>query len=95
MININEIPGFEETPDKIESLNDLEKIFKLADMDCRSNEFYHIGKGIKKLLDDRRVLAEKLFVICYNMEKCKGHKLESAITLLEKILGLTWEELQG
>ena len=97
MIDINKIPGFEDTPEKIDNVKDCEKIYKLVGISSATVSFdmFKNAEQFKKLLDNRRELMEFLLLIHDTMYLTyETHQLSIYLEeLVEKITGEKWNEL--
>ena len=103
MINMNNIPGLEETPNDLNSAYDKCVVFEIVDRFADENDFSKIdgmtrrAQVYKKLLDNQRELLEMVLLIhtaIYGSVGFDKKLLESKIIkIVEKITSVSWEEL--
>ena len=99
-MNIENIPGFEKTPENTNTIENCKKIWIMAGITIQGGMIIVDTDKIKKLLDDRRKLATALKSILkelYAEDKKYINEwinyLKSMKNKLEKITRRTWEEL--
>lgn len=90
-MNIDDIPGFEKTPDEIKDSIDAKKICKIADLTFGVITCVEDIEVIKELLDHRR---ESLEILISVHDGCTVMDRTDIELLVKKITGKTWEELQ-
>jgi len=89
-MNIENIPGFEQTPD-LETIADVSKVCKIANIIMPrwlDNDFFENGEAIKKLLDDRRELTK----LCLAMYRILFYAYTNPPALFETDV---WKVLEG
>lgn len=95
---IEKIPGFEKTPD-LKIVKDVQIICEMAKIKLQVMEdnFFNNGEALKKLLDDRRELAQlclAMFRILFLPHQENKEIYESTcLSLFRKVTGKSIDEL--
>jgi len=99
-MKIENIPGFEKTPDKVEYIADAMKVYSIAGMtpDINDDHLFENAKKLKKILDGRRTFFHGFVALQEGLASSFGIQDEykkKVNRILFKYTGKTYKELIG
>ena len=94
-MKIENIPGFEKTPDKVEYISDAMKVYSIAGMTPDINDhLFENAKKLKEILDFRRRHFKNYIRICKELPKnYSPDEIKEISVYLTLYTGHGWKEL--